>query len=151
MVTLYPCSSSVPISSPSDAWHHNALGKSAESVWNILLNKGELTPKNLAKITGHHSRTINRLLDRLWMHGLANPIGAGHWIAEPADGDYLQKIAAEYGTLGAVELRKVRHQKERAARANYLIRDQKEYWDRQHAQPNAIIDDHCSVCNIKQK
>ena len=150
MGTVYPCSSSVPTTSPSDAWHQSALGKSAESAWSMLLIKGELTADQLAKYTGRHPRTIKRSLDKLWMNGLANPIGAGYWVAEPADYDYLQEIAIEYGTFGAGAQRKVRHHKERVVRANYLIRDQKENWFRRHAQDNAIIDDHCSICKIKQ-
>lgn len=150
MNTLYPCSDNVSITSPSDAWHRNALGPSTKSVWNMLLVKGELTPNQLATRTGRCKRTIHRSLDKLWMHGLANPIGAGHWRAEPADHDYLQQIAAQYGTLGARDQRKARHNKERAVRVNYLIRDQKEYWFRRHAQDNAIVDEHCSICKIKQ-
>lgn len=149
MNTLLPCIDSVSITGVSDAWHHKALGKSAESIWKILLVKGERTPKQLAKLSGRGESTVRRILDKLFMHGLSVPSGAGHWMAEPADHDYLQEIAAEYGTYGARETRKVRHRKERAARSNYLIREHKEYWDRQHAKPNAIIDDRCSVCKIK--
>lgn len=151
MRTLYPCSSSVPNTSPSDAWHFNALGKSSESVWKMLLSNGELTITQLSTSTGRHPRTIQRSVDKLWMHGLAKPIGAGYWMAEPADQDHLRVIAAKYGTLGAAEHRKARHNKERTVLANYLIRDQKENWFKRHAQDSIIVNDRCSICKIKQK
>lgn len=151
MNTLYPCSDSVSITGVSDAWHHKALGKSAETVWKILLVNGECTPKQLAKFSGRGESTVRRVLDKLFIYGLSMPSGAGYWIAEPVDHDYLKEIASLYGTLGAGEMRKVRHNKERAVRANYLIRIQKENWFRQHEQENVIIDGCCSICTRNEK
>jgi len=48
-----------------------------------------MKPKELAQITGRDISTVRRVLHKLRIHGLAIPIGAGAWEAEPAGLDYL--------------------------------------------------------------
>jgi DeoR/GlpR family transcriptional regulator of sugar metabolism len=132
----------------SDAWHHRALGKSAESVWKTLLAGGEMSIKELSDLTGRSNQTVSRVLDKLWMQGLVIPTGRGVWSAEPAGFENLQSIANFYQTIGASERRKAYHSQERALRASRIIREQKLRWEIKRNQEmfppkNMIIDSSC--------
>ena len=135
----------------SDAWHHRALGKSAESVWIILLANGSMTAKEVAEQTGRHVNTVQRALNKLWMYGLAIPDGGGMWVAEPAGEDYLQDVAEEMGTKGKAEQRKIKHSQERSIWATQQLLRQKEQWVSRHERRDVTIDGLCAVCRSKRR
>jgi len=128
---------------PHDAWNRKALGKSGEEVWLTLLIKGETTAVSIAQLTGRNIRTVQRALKRLTANGLAMPAGNGYWQGEPADDDYLDQIAEEYGTLGETDRKRKQHQRERAIRAADLIYRTKRAWGRAHNYRAALISSNC--------
>ncbi len=126
---MYPCSGSDQLTHNLDAWHRQALGKSAHSVWRALLTRGELTREEIAEATGRTRWTVGRALDKLRAHGLAEPIGL-RWAAEPTNAEGLRRIAVACGTLGKAERRRAKYAEARAIRAGELIRRQKASWEK---------------------
>ena len=127
----------------NEVWNRKALGKSAYEVWCVLLAMSEVRVSEIAHQSGLHVRTVQIALKRLTSPGLAMPTGNGYWQGEPADDDYLDQIAEEYGTLGETDRKRKQHQRERAIRAADLIYRTKRAWGRAHNYRAALISTNC--------
>jgi hypothetical protein len=132
--------------SHSDIWHRDALGKSTESVWKVLLAGGAMKVNDISKRTGRVPKTVRRALDKLWMYGLATPIGDGYWTAEPADDLSLKNISEELGTLGLADRKKAMHEHERSNWVSTQLMRQKVSWENKHRDFPIDSERICKVC-----
>jgi hypothetical protein len=133
MNTLIPCSDSVINSLYSDLWHFRALGKTAESVWKILIAKDETSIEYVQLQTGRSRRSINLALNKLWKTGMAYPLGKNYWVGVPIDEEDLVRITKYFGTFGERQKMILRHQQERSHYAASIILSQKRRWEQRAA------------------
>lgn len=136
-ITLHSLSTSIVrkcnTTSANDVFRHSGLGKSAGEVWEVLRER-PATVDELAEITGRHTKTIERALDR--MAKLADPL-TGEYLPMVASDDPqgasggeiyhpllvdLDRIAHAVGTAGAGERQRKEHAKERRLHARGLER-----------------------------
>lgn len=108
----------VSLSTNHDLFRQGGLGKRAGQVWQVLQEK-PATIKELAEMSGTHTRTIIRALSRMagmvdTYTGEALPMvtsdDGATWYALPAD---LDKLSLIMGTAGIGKKQKERHTKER--------------------------------------
>ena len=124
--TYTPVGSSVRISA-HDAWHRDALGKSALACWTEMQKSQGLTVAVIAERSGKKPLTVRRALEKLKDHGLTFE-DDGQWYAEDVSMAVLDQIASEYGTLGRADGRVQRHRTERERHATAIVEGQKRDW-----------------------
>lgn len=122
-----PVGISVRNSETHDAWHRDALGKSALAVWTALQAGQGLTEAEIGDQKGKAKQTVRRALMKLEQHGLAR-VDDGEWRAVEASPDILDLIALEAGTLGRADQRSQRHREERERHVTAVIEGQKRAW-----------------------
>lgn len=101
-----------------DVFRHGGLGKSAGQVWQVL-REHPATIDELALITGRHTKTVERALDR--MTKLSDPLTGEYFpMVASDDGEIyhfvpidLDHIAHAVGTAGKGERQKKEHARER--------------------------------------
>ncbi len=124
--TYIPVGSSVRLSA-HDAWHRDALGKSALACWTEIQKSQGLTVAVIAERSGRKTPTVKCALEKLTGHGLAFE-DDGQWYAEDVPLAVLDQIALENGTLGRADGRVQRHRTERERHATAVIEAQKRAW-----------------------
>ena len=122
-------SSVVTTAIQNDAFHLRGLGKSAYSVWQLLITCGSpRTIKDIADATGRSASTVSVNLAKLEKHRLAKktdqttPI---RWEGCDATRDRLQEIAVLLGTSGRAAKRQEQHLEERQRRVSHVLMRQK--------------------------
>ncbi len=113
-----------------DAFHNRGLGKSACTIWRLLLSENRaLTGKEIIQATGRVYSTVKQNLVKLEAVGLAwqeNDGSPSRWCGVPADHEQLHELAVKLGTQGKAAVRKARHVEERQKRASVMLIKQKE-------------------------
>ena len=93
------------------------LGASAKGVYHHLTDE-PLTRNELAELTGKHSRTVTRALEKLQHYGLTTQTTKGFILGETS----LTEVCLILGAEGLTNKRKVRHARERQLHKAYLKR-----------------------------
>ena len=107
-----------------DAWHRNALGKSALACWSQLVGSQGMTEAELTTHTGRCRITVKRALERLMEYRLVERRESGLWHGVTASQECLDQIAADKKTRGRAALRVARNSDERAKWASKRIAKQ---------------------------
>lgn len=119
----------------ADVFRRDALGKTAETIWRVMLPPNTPARKaEIARRAGCDRSTVTRVLspDGLPKWGLASEIKPGLWIGNPADERYLGEVAVKSGTAGRAAARKMKHATERTTFVTGQILKAKQRWDRAH-------------------
>lgn len=121
-----------------DAFSPQGLGISSLVMYQLLLNNGSLSAKQLAERSGKHMNTVYRALNKLQQAGMAIRTG-GLWNAIQVD---LDEVAKRQGVAGLSERRKHQHYIEREAfRRSRAIWKAKDERARRQQTPGEISDD----------
>jgi rubrerythrin len=105
---------SVTILSKTDAVEQQALGKTAHTLYMVLMGLKQPYPvKRLAESAKLSARQVYRALERLKKYGLVNKVGGGY-VAIALNRQQLdEQVAKPAGTLGRGDERRQLHQRER--------------------------------------